>query len=269
MRLEFNLVVVDDDWIDVDKNGPILGLVREINRKVQSKGFELISNGYSSASDAFKEAHHRVDLFLSDNNLGDNEHHKDANKENAGIDYYLKLRKQRYLCDFVLYTKAGWDGIVKKLADDLTTNKRPDLFTRFTFVSRESKSDWHAPILNLLDHILTRREELNNIRGLYAQHVSKIHEDLKNKYKLHHKTDLEDSIDAIPNKVISNPDKVLLHKVRDIRNGLLHNDEEFCIKKNEYVIRWQKSGTTYEIYESNLQQYRDLLKNAVTVVSKL
>lgn len=267
MRLDFNLVVVDDDWIDVDKNSQILGLVREISRRVQSKGFELVANGYSSASEAFKNAHHRVDLFLSDNNLGDNERHKDAEKENAGIDYYLKLRKQRYLCDFVLYTKTGWDGIVNKLATDLTTNRRPDLFSRFTFVSRETgKNDWHAPILNLLDHILTKREELNNIRGIYAQHVSKIHDDLIKKYKLDpESTTLEVAIKSLPNRAIKNQ----LHQVRIIRNGLLHNDEEFCPIKNEYVIRWKNSSNTYEIYESNLQHYRDLLKNAVTLVSKL
>jgi hypothetical protein len=234
MRLDFNLVVVDDDWIDVDKNSQILGLIREINKNVQSKGFQLVQKGYSSPAEAFEDANHRVDLFLSDNNLGDNEHHKDAKKENAGIDYYLELRKQRYLCDFVLYTKTGWNGIVNKLAADLTTNKRPDLFSRFTFVSRETgKNDWHAPILNLLDHILTKREELNNIRGIYAQHVSKIHDDLISKYKLNPKrTDLEDAINAVPR----DSDKKLLHEIRIIRNGLLHNDEELCTKKNEYVI---------------------------------
>lgn len=266
MRLEFNLVVVDDDWNDADKNTQVLKLVDVIQKKVQSKGFDLIPFGYESAAEAFKKAHHRVDLFLSDNNLGDNEHHQDAKKENAGIDYYLQLRKQRYLCDFVLYTKTGWDGIVNKLAADLTTNKRPDLFSRFTFVSRETgKNDWHAPILNLLDHILTRREELNNIRGIYAQHVSKIHDELITKYKLHHKTDLEDSINAIPNR----PVKTQLHQIRFIRNGLLHNDEEFCTQKKEYVIRWKNSGTTYEIHESNLKHYRDLLKNAYDLVMLL
>lgn len=271
MRLDFNLVVVDDDWIDVDKQKPILNLIDDIRRKVESKGFELNPDYYSSADEAFSKAHRRVDLFLSDNNLGDNPSHEDSKKENAGIDYYLKLRTQKkYLCDFVLYTKTGWDGIVNKLATDLTKNKRPDLFSRFTFVSRETgKNDWHAPILDLLDHILTKREELNNIRGIYAQYVSRIHEDLVTKYQLPNKPDLEDSIDAIPQTSISDSDKSKLHQTRIIRNGLLHNDEKLCTIKNEYVIRWKKSGRTYEIYESNLQHYRDLLKNAVEITNTL
>lgn len=271
MRLDFNVVFVDDDFLDEQDREDVDNLIQKLKVKVASKGFELKEHCFPNieAANQYAEPHHRVDLFLSDNNLGNNQNHVDATLSNGGIDYYLHLRQQKYICDFVLYTMADRDEIVNKLSADLNKTKDPNLFTRFTFINRDETDTWHTKVLNLFDHLLTRREELNNIRGIYAQHVSRIHEDLKSKYKLHHKTDLEDSIDGIPSKAISNRDKDLLHQVRHVRNGLLHNDEEFCTNKSEYVIRWKNSGNKYEIYESNLQHYRDLLKNAVDIISKL
>ena len=272
MRLDFNLVVVDDDWDDVDKKVQVTNLINKIKGKVESKGFELKDNCYSTADEAFSLAHKRVDLYLSDNNLGDNSNHENPEKENEGIDYYLKLRKQRYLCDFVLYTKSGWNEIVNKLAQDLTTNKRPDLFSRFTFVSREGgKDDWHSPIIDLLDHILTKREELNNLRGLYAQRISKMDEDLKTKFPATVDLKLKKTIDFIPDSVIDSQNRKMLHKVREIRNGLMHNEEEMCTLKNQYVVRFtgDDNVTLYEVYENELQMHREILNIACSFVMSL
>lgn len=271
MRLDFNVVFVDDDFLDEQDREDVDNLIQKLKVKVALKGFVLKERCFPSieAANQHNEPQNRIDLFLSDNNLGNNQNHVDATLSNGGIDYYLHLRQQKYTCDFVLYTMADRDEIVNKLSADLNKTKDPNLFTRFTFINRDETDAWHTKVLNLFDHLLTRREELNNIRGIYAQHVSKIHEILISKYRLRHKTDLEDSIDAIPNLVISSPDRTSLHQIRIIRNGLLHNDEEFCRTKDEYVIRWNKSGIKYEIYESNLQYYRALLNNSVDIVSKL
>lgn len=272
MRLDFNLVVVDDDWDDVDKKIHVSSLINEIKTKVESKGFDLKENCYSTAAEAFNNAHRRVDLYLSDNNLGDNPNHEDQKKENEGIDHYLNLRKQRYLCDFVLYTKSGWEEIVNKLANDLTKNKRPDLFSRFTFVSKEDGNNhWHAPILDLLDHILTKREELNNLRGLYAQQVSKMDEYLKVKYPATVELKLKKTIDFIPSTVIDSQNRKMLHEVREIRNGLMHKEEEMCTLKNQYVVRFTGDNqiTPYEVYENELQKHREKLNNACSLVMSL
>lgn len=271
MRLDFNMVVVDDDFLDEDDRQGIDELIQKLKTKVASKGFELNESCFSTIDDAIKNTkpQNRVDLFLSDNNLGNNPNHVDEKLSNGGIDYYLGLRKQQYICDFVLYTRADKDEIVNKLSEDLNKTRDPNLFTRFTFVNRDETDAWHTKIVNLFDHLLTKREELNNIRGIYAQNVSKIHEYLINKYKLRKNTELQDSIKRIPRNAISPSDRDKLHQIRKVRNGLLHNDEEFCPIKNEYVIRWKKDGYTYEIYEGNLQHYRDLLKSAVDVVTKL
>lgn len=270
MRLDFNLVIVDDDYDDVDNSIHVTNLLEKLRIAVASKGFVLKENCYSNSEDAHRVAHNRIDLYLSDNNLGDSQSHTDSSKKNDGIDFYLTLRQQKYLCDFVLYTKSPTQEIINKLVFDLNNGQNPNLFSRFTFVSRENGGeDWHLPILSLLDHVLTKREEMNNLRGLYGQRMSKIEAELRIKYPLILETKLKRFINAIPG--LDNNNKSMLHEVRDIRNGLLHNDEEFCNTRNQYVVRFKDDEkiTVYEVYENELQRYRDKLSNACTFVASL
>ncbi|HEY3299706.1 MAG TPA: hypothetical protein VGJ90_02950 [Methylophilaceae bacterium] len=273
MRLDFNLVLVDDDLSDEEDREDIDKLLKKIDASISRKGFELRSNCYASIVDAQANtnAHHRVDLFLSDNNLGNNENNIDASLNNGGIDYYLNLRKQPYLCDFVLYTRAGENEIIDKLATNLKTTNNPNLFTRFTFVNRDETDKWHKPIIDLLNHILTKREELNNLRGLYAQRVSMMDLHLKKSFPRNHKDGLKQAINKIPKKFISSQSTKLVHEVREIRNGLMHNDESFCQKKNQYVIRFTGDDRSkiYEIYEDDLQQYREKLNTTYLLIMSL
>ena len=272
MRLDFNLVVVDDDWDDVDRSINIKRLISQIKNKVESKGFKFKVEGYINVDDAHIGANHRIDLFLSDNNLGNNPSHQDNAKQNGGIDFYLQLRNMRvqpYLCDFVLYTRSTQDEIVNKLSSELNDKKDPNLFSRFTFVSRNAGGEsWHQPVLNLLDHILTKREEINTLRAIYAQYVSRIDLYLKNKYNIPHSKRLEATIDAIPDAL--GVDKSLLHEVRLIRNGLMHNDEEFCNATQQFTIKYKKPDHSIDlIHENDLQKYRDKLNQAYSLVTSL
>lgn len=271
MRLDFNVIVVDDDWDDEDSNAGIKALVQALETTIKSKGFAPKISGFSSVSDAGKAKIRRADLYLSDNNLGDNATHPNPNEANGGIEYYLHL-KNKFICDFVLYTRSQVEEVVAKLANDLTTKKDPNLFSRFTFVSREDGSThWHQSIIALIDHLLTKREELNNLRGLYAQQTSRIDERLKRKYPKTATMKLKKTIDSIPPSDIALHEKQELHEVREIRNGLMHYDEELCLKNDEYVVRFQDDGKTktYEIYESNIQLYRDKLNWAFSFVERL
>ena len=91
-----------------------------------------------------------------------------------GIDLYLTL-KGKCICDFVLYTSSKQESIIKKLTEYLKDEQDPNLFSRFTFVSRHNGGkEWHKEIINVINHILTKREEINNLRGLYAQLTAKI-----------------------------------------------------------------------------------------------
>lgn len=269
MRLDFNVIVVDDDWDDEDSNAGIKALVLALESTIRSKGFSPKVSGFSSVSDAGKAKVSRADLYLSDNNLGDNATHQNLDEANGGIEYYLHL-KENFICDFVLYTRSQIEEIVAKLASDLTAKKDPNLFSRFTFVSRDDGStQWHHSIIALIDHLLTKREELNNLRGLYAQQTSRMHERLKGKFPPTASREyFKDTINRIPALATRRKE---LHEVREIRNGLMHNDEVFCPTKNEYVVRFSgdDESTTYEILESDIQTYRDKLNAAYNFVESV
>jgi hypothetical protein len=269
MRLDFNLIIVDDDWDDDDSNTEIKKLTQELELKIKSKGFVPHVTGFSSVNAANESNAKRIDLYLSDNNLGDNPTHVNPAAMNGGIAYYLQLKRQAYVCDFVLYTRSQVNEIVKNLSDDLLERQDPNLFSRFTFVSRsEGGTGWHKSILDLIDHLITKREELNNLRGLYAQQVSKIDIHLKNTYPDTVKMKLKGTINAIPNNKINNANKEFLNEVREIRNGLMHNDELLCPIRDEFCVRFRgDDGTTqYEIYESDTNTYRDKLNQAYNLV---
>lgn len=273
MRLDFNVVFVDDDFLDDQDREDVDNLIQKLKVNVALKGFELKEHCFPTieAANQYKQPQNRIDLFLSDNNLGNNQNHVDATLSNGGIDYYLHLRKQKYTCDFVLYTMADRDEIVNKLSADLNKTKDPSLFTRFTFINRDETDAWHTKVLNLLDHLLTKREELNNIRGLYAQKVSEIDLHLKSKFPDTKEMRLKKTIRSIPSAVITDVNRKFLDTIREIRNGLMHYEETFCSTEKEYVIRFagDDKSISYEIYESKLQIYRDKLNQAYQLVMSL
>lgn len=259
MRLDFNIIVVDDDLNDDDNNPDVKSLIQQLKYRVESKGFTANITECLSVEDAKAKSTNRTDLYISDNNLGNNPTQKNTASQNGGIEYYLDL-KRNHLSDFVLYTRSSTNSIIDKLTADLSQTKDPNLFTRFTFVSRQDGGiEWHDPILKAIDHILTKREELNNLRGLFAQKTSEIDLFLKRKFKRRSGESFEDTINKIPRGSYSKDIIDKLHTIRGIRNGLMHNNEEHCPVKNEYVIKFIFAKTPYEIYESSLKTYRDEL----------
>lgn len=272
MRLDFNVILVDDDWDDEDNNSDLKNLIHELEQKILSKGFQPNIKPFASITEANLNDNRRTDLFLSDNNLGDNSNHPDLSAKNGGIEYYLELKQKPFLCDFVLYTRTQKNEIIQKLATDLTTRQDPNLFSRFTFVTRSNGgTGWHRLILDTIDHTLTKREELNNLRGFYAQQTSRMDEHLKSKYPSTKEKKFKATINFIPNTAIDSHGKQKLHEVREIRNGLMHNDEVLCTINDEYLVRFQSDDQIkhYEIYESQLQIYREKLNNANDLVMAL
>jgi hypothetical protein len=275
MRLDFNVFLIDDDINDEDDRDALLSLEMKVSEKIRVKGFVPVVTKYGDAQSAIEAGNKRVDLYLSDNNLGD---HAQPNADVAvltGIDFYLSL-SERFICDFVLYTRSDKSEIVKSLVKNLEVHQNPNLFTRFTFVSRTVSGEWHQPILNTIDHILTKREEINNLRGLYAQQTAIIHNKLRtligDTQKAVTFNDCIKRAGALKNGsswVLSRNLKAQLETHRDIRNGVIHNDEKFCNTRDAYYIEYESGVQIHRLYEVDFPLKRDHLSSTVRLVLAL
>lgn len=270
MRLDFNYVVIDDDLEDIDDRADVVRLIDEIDNKLRDKGFMPNCYKYASKNEFTSDLSrnelttNRIDLYLSDNNLGDetNEH------DNDGIEIYLELKKE-FICDFALYTRSDTSEIVAKMAKYLIDKNYPGLFSRFTFIPRiESNDQWHKDVLKLLDHILTKREEMNNLRGLFAEKISKLDLHLKKIMNSDPEENFKATIRRIPESRFKNSQikKDYLDNLRQIRNALLHADEVYDPIKNEFTIdyyledkRGKRTQSRIIIYESECSKYRNQL----------
>lgn len=275
MRLDFNMVLVDDEWEDEDARGEIEELIAALEKVVREKGFEpttLCVNEPSKIDASFDKGNgRRVDLYISDNNLG--MVHEGSPSDDGGIELYLKLKKT-YLCDFILYTRSEEKGIIDKLVEDLQREQDPNLFSRLTFVSRkDGGTGWHLPVINVIEHMLTKREEINNLRGLYAQLTAKMDSHLRTKIKA--KTSGLDFYKIIESaakeKIIDSELKKWLHRQRDIRNGVIHNNEEFCEKNKSWFVTFTTdNGTkTHQVFEADFLKIREKLKSTYNRVMAL
>lgn len=261
MRLEFNIVVIDDDLLDKDLKEDVDDLMKSVGNHVEARGFNPSFHPFPTVeiykSEVPAEAKNRVDLFLSDNNLGAGE---------SGIKFYIDLTTMG-IHDFVLYTRDPHQTIVNALVGRLNKTGDPNLFSRFTFVHRDTDPSWMEPIEDVIDHILSKREEINNLRGLYAQEMSKVENHLRSTLEAHSSASLETLIDqAYPTKIDINL-KRKLHKQRHRRNGILHNDEAFCADtKRWFVIYEEKVRGQYretKVYENDFLRIRAELSEVV------
>lgn len=267
MRLDFNYVIIDDDFEDDDDSIDVRNLINKIDLSLKNKGFNPNHHEYESKSEferaisADNISTKRIDLYLSDNNLGDDSDDHD----NEGIEIYLELKKN-FICDFALYTRSNTSEIVKKMASYLVEHQYPGLFSRFTFIPRTPNNErWHDDVLVLLDHIITKREEMNNLRGLFAEKISKIDAHLRTVFASN--VNLDDNLKAIINKIPndrfnkSNIEKNQLDRLRQIRNALLHQDEQYDSVKQEYRIIFELESNKGKVMitEGECSKYRTQL----------
>lgn len=272
MRLDFNYIIVDDDLKRSNRKRRVKELEKRINDKIRSKGLIPKPNLYKSLEDFYRDESNldinRYDLYLSDNNLGNSGSTVQQEHANDGIELYLALHS-RFLCDFILYTGSTQDVIIDRLVHHLKEKRDPGLFTRFTFVSRSSDRnvDWQGSILNVIDYIISSREEMNTMRGFYAQLTSQIHYYLKEEFN--NELDFSPAIGCL-NKRKSNygftrDDIDKLHKIRKIRNGLMHNDERKCETKphTHYLVYYLDKENTIEkrIYIEDFDTVRKDLRD--------
>ena len=108
MRLDFNIVLIDDDKDDSQRNRGVNRLKQRVENHIKKKGFKPIirfeksSHPILTLNNSDKK---RIDLYLSDNNLSNNSQENNENEEDGGIELYLSL-KALFICDFILYSRS-------------------------------------------------------------------------------------------------------------------------------------------------------------------
>lgn len=268
MRSTFNIVIVDDLFSDEDDRYVIDAYMKHLKTIIENKGFLAKFFEFESPeavlSSIEQQERKRIDLYISDNNLGDN--------HSEGIDFYLNLKKD-FICDFILYTQSGVSGIIEKLKTDLENEQDPNLFSRFTFISRQTDNLWKMHSQEIISHIISKREEFNNLRGLFAQVTSKIHTHLASKiFGPAEEKRFSSTIEvAFRRGIIDSYKREQLHEIRLIRNALMHQDETKCPVSKKYFIEYKKpsftrrgveEGNPQKLYEdSNFSLLRQKLKN--------
>lgn len=275
MRLDFNYIIVDDDLKRRRTKHRVKKIQETIDKKISSKGLKPIAKLYKSLEEFHENEQdldpNRFDLYLSDNNLGNNDGSSDEKHANDGIEFYLDIHN-RFPCDFILYTGSTQDQIIANLVNHLQEKKDPGLFSRFTFISRSSdpNDNWHGKIEDVIDLIISNREEMNNMRGFYAQLTSQIHRDIKNNLRLHPDLSFYKTIKELRNNIskypsLENNDIDTLDKIRRIRNGLMHEDERKCenTPHTYYLLYYSDDKNTIEerIYATDFDKIRTELKN--------
>lgn len=265
MRLDFNIVVIDDDLLDEDQKEEVLEIQVSLERHISSKGFKPNVHSFTGIEDFQKkipaDLENRIDFFLSDNNLGGSE---------QGVDFYLKLTETK-IQDFVLYTRDAKATIVSSLVNKLQSTENPNLFSRFTFVEREG-GDWFEQVEDVLDHVLSKREEINNLRGLFAQEMSKVENFLRAEINASSSSSLEKIIDDSHPKIIDLGMKRKLHKQRQRRNGIIHNDEKFCQTEKQWFLSYEEKAAgrlrERKVFENGFCDLRKQLSEVVSEVLK-
>lgn len=244
MRLDFNIVLVDDDKDDqTNRSRGVRRLKQLVENHIRKKGFQpnfIFEKSSVPILELNDNEKKRMDLYLSDNNLSNNSQQNNKNEEDGGIELYLKL-KEIFICDFILYSRSDKSTIVKKLVDDLNSKQNPNLFSRFSFVERHGiNDDWIEEILHIIDHVITRREELNNLRGVFAQVMSRVHHSLRDRHSYPDYLDLDEVLKrANKEGKMLRADLDELMELKSIRNGLLHNDEKICQTTQRRYIEYK------------------------------
>ncbi|KIL27419.1 hypothetical protein B4133_0196 [Bacillus altitudinis] len=132
-----------------------------VKSAIENKGYESNIEQVSNLEDAKEillNKNRRVDFFISDYNLGDNE---------TGLDYLIEVRnKELFKQFFILYSNNDYDQIREDIIAKLKET-RVQLFSNFTFISLASSVTVKQDFENAVKISLSRWDELNAMRGLY------------------------------------------------------------------------------------------------------
>lgn len=248
MKLHYKILWIDDqieDYID-------MGIKSELETYIDSLGFistvECFENG-NLAEESIKTI--KYDLILSDYNI------EGANEQ--GDVLIQKIRDGGVFTEVLFYSaQPDFDTIAKNLYRDRVSF--------FSLIGDESFKGFKEKTIKLIDHTVSKIQELNNIRGLVMAETSELDnivEDILSAF-LSNKSDQSDELRKyILEIIVASSDSNLkaANKLGELGNLELVKSRIFDADKKSRAI-----NKLLEILKLTEQQFTDFYKNYKTDV---
>ncbi|MFQ9320642.1 MAG: hypothetical protein ACLR3E_01075 [Enterococcus durans] len=168
-------------WLEDTIDSAYVKKKRMVEEKIKSKGYQVKFQEFltlNSAQKFIENKQNRIDFFISDYNLGEDEI---EGTTNTGLDYLVSLReKQRYKEFFILYSKQTEDEIQSAVIEKMAS-QGIGIISNFMFISiaDNSDEDVRQEFSKAIDISLSRWDELNAIRGEYMMENAELEERLR------------------------------------------------------------------------------------------
>lgn len=271
MRKEVNVVWLEDELEEIYKDN-----LRTVKRAVESKGYVLVNNECETIEEAkeiLKDKSKRIDFFISDFNLGEEEGGTIGN----GLEYLEEVRNEKkYKQFFILYSK-NYSEMKEKLLTIISKDKL-DLINNMMIIDMSSPSEQQIErcFAKAVELSLSKWDELNALRGEYMSENAEIEyylkkyigegqEDRRNYKKLY---------SVFKNKYLSNRDRAnnreLLnnwYNMIEKRNSLAHAKEEYIHDEGFAILGIENKNI--KILEENIDKERVHLLNLKEKIIKL
>ena len=179
MRRDISIIWLEDEMEDAFSDN-----LKTVRESIQQKGYQLAdANCYTcetieEAREILDDNSKRIDFFISDYNLGEEEGGEISN----GIEFLDNVRnKGKYKQFFILYSK-NYEEIKKEIVKKIETDDNLSLLNNTMVINLSSPSDEEIKreFQKAVEISLSKWDELNALRGEYMSENAEIEFELKN-----------------------------------------------------------------------------------------
>ena len=264
-------------WLEDTIDSAYLKKKRMVEEKIKSKGYQVKFQEFltlNTAQEFIENKQNRIDFFISDYNLGEDEF---EGTTNTGLDYLVTLReKQRYKEFFILYSKQTEDEIQSAVIKKMES-QGIGIISNFMFISiaDNSDEDVRQEFSKAIDISLSRWDELNAIRGEYMMENAELEERLRECLHIDNNAITEygalinEFFEILYNHYNKNFDQGIKNKwlrLKGKRNALGHVKEK-CDEKGYFI---ESLDHTVKIYENEVDNERiELIESIVDIYKYL
>ena len=277
MRRDISIIWLEDEMEEAFSEH--LSIVKE---SIEYKGYQLLDENchlcetIEQAREILNDSSKRIDFFISDFNLGDDEGQSGIDN---GIEFLNDVRnKNKFKQFFILYSK-NYEEITQTVISKIETEDNLGLLNNTMIINLSSPSDEviKREFNKAVEISLSKWDELNALRGEYMSENAEIEHELKTilgvqfedyrNYKSLY-TDFKNT--HLSFRDIEDNEQLLTEWFQMIkkRNALAHSKEQFSSEHDGYVISTIEEGNV-QILECTIDSERKTLIDLTEKVKTL